>query len=144
MISDKKIESIYQKYQEQKLQLEHPDLYAFLDAAFKSENNYSLTSFSSMVLTGYNNKSNNLDLKEDAKTTFELFIELYTTQAYSIDWWLDYRGMYINDLLKKTGLTKKGLYQIRMGNTKPKYETILRICEALDIKVGELEINLPD
>ncbi|WP_439243761.1 addiction module antidote protein [Lonepinella sp. BR2474] len=44
------------------------------------------------------------------------------------------RARSIADLSEKTGLARENLYKVFSGNTKPRFETVLKILKALNIE----------
>lgn len=54
----------------------------------------------------------------------------------------NYRGMSINDIVRKTGVSYQTIADIETGFTKgPQFITLSKICNALRCKVNDIIIN---
>lgn len=127
MIIDNKILYLYERRN-------HPDilnseLYSVLEEAYNSEFQYNLVSIIELIL------------KQKDDELLNQFIKLYSTkEKHTIEWWTSYRKISLYKLIKETGLTKGTLYNIKNGESNPKYDTLMRICNVLNIGIEELDI----
>ena len=53
--------------------------------------------------------------------------------------WRQERLISIEDLAAKSGVSTKTIVETELGRTTPKYRTIRRLSEALDVDPGEVE-----
>lgn len=123
----------------------YSDLKNIIEYASKSETVYDITELTNLVYDSYKTKylPNRERTKQTNKETFEKLLELYINNSvkHSIDYWLSKKGMSIKELVEKTSLSKKGIYDIRKGISEPRFSTLVLIAEALEIPVYQLKEN---
>lgn len=64
--------------------------------------------------------------------------EVFLKLGYKIKYERVKRGVSQLDLALKTGLTTRSISRIECGTNDPKYSTLFRISEALDVELIEL------
>lgn len=144
MLSDD-MKDVYQNiYMETQINKENfPDLASFLeDANANKKITYDLPKFITLLVLTYNkHKTAKFSLEQNFQETFQALSYLYNLKpAFEIDQWRQIRGITLDRLKEDTGLTKKALFDIRMGDSRPKYDTLIKICNALDITFYQLKL----
>lgn len=120
------------------------DLILLINHAKEQKNKrYDLPDFFKLVANAYDRKprSLNLQLEQTYKYTFSKLMDIVNfVESYEIDTWLKIRGMRVGVFESKLSISKKAVYDIRKGYYRPKYDTWVEICNALDISLYELKL----
>lgn len=122
----------------------HQDLWTFLSYANERENKrYDLPDLVKLIVLSYEKKFRTLsfNLVDDFKYTFtELMLIVNEKKRYEIDTWLKMKDMKISELERRVSISKKALYDIRQGYSRPKLINSIDICKGLGISLEELKL----
>lgn len=101
---------------------------------------YDLPKFITFMVLHYEGIRKSVVLQKDFKTSLDELLYLYGLKpAFELEQWINIRGITWTEFENRTGLTKKAVLDIRKGESRPKYDTLLKILEALDISFYELK-----
>lgn len=122
--------------------IKYSDLLNFLELANNQRKEYSVGDLiTKMALTYAKKTEPQFELNSTFNKTFQTFLDIYARkQAYEIDTWLKIKGIELSELEANINLTKKALWDIRKGYSRPTYDSIVDICNNLGITFDELKL----
>lgn len=122
--------------------IKYSDLLNFLEFANNQRKEYSVGDLVTRMALTYAKKTKpQFELNSTFNKTFQTFIDIYSRkQAYEIDTWLKIKGIELYEFEANLHLTKKALWDIRKGYSRPTYDSIVDICNNLGITFDELKL----
>lgn len=122
--------------------IKYSDLLNFLEFANNQRKEYSVGDLVTRMALTYAKKTEpQFELNSTFNKTFQTFIDIYSRkQAYEIDTWLKIKGIELYEFEANLHLTKKALWDIRKGYSRPTYDSIVDICNNLGITFDELKL----
>lgn len=118
------------------------DLLNFLELANSKKHLYSVSDFVMLMALSYHkNKNPNFKLTSSFAKTFDSFLKFYSKkEALEIDTWLKIKQIPLQVLIDSVNISNLALYDIRKGYSRPRYDTLVAICNALGIELSELKL----